>query len=189
MSSDSNFVKLILRDGTIEIPKSEFDLINFKDWFIGKVFEYDKADTIELWEYKEPMEILIDSMRYNKLVINKSKNINIRYLHLLGEKLCVPIHILEEIKKLEAKNDIKNLIPTVKRCYNCYAGYKESENKEGSCVFHPKSFCNGRWLCCGVELDNVEHPLRLGCKKAIHVDGHIHEKFIGKIIDRIIIHN
>ena len=185
MSSDSNFVKLILRDGTIKIPKTEFDLINFKDWFIGKVFEYDKEDTIELWEFKEPVEILIDSMRYNKLVINESKNINIRYLHLLGEKLCIPIHILEEIKTLEIKSYIKNLIPTVKRCYNCNSGYKESENKDGSCIFHTKPVCNDRWLCCGVELNNLEHPLRLGCKKAIHIDSNIHENFILKIIDKL----
>ena len=37
-----DFYKIICRDGEINIPKSEFENIVFKDWFINKVFEYDK---------------------------------------------------------------------------------------------------------------------------------------------------
>lgn len=165
------FYKIICRDGEINIPKSEFENIMFKDWFINKVFEYDKTNVIDVWEDKNIVSIILDSVRYNKLVLDvNDKNINISYLQLLAEKWCIQKNIIEEIEKLNFNKDILEMfIPKINECSNCGMGFKDNENNSDSCIHHEKRNVNNRFACCGIEFSNVDHPKRNGCKKGYHV--------------------
>lgn len=180
-----NTYKIILKDGEIIIPKSEFDIIHFKDWFINKVFEYDNTNSITLWEEKKIMEIIIQSMRFNKLIMNiNDKSINIKYLYALAEKLCVPKNILNEIKSLDLYSNLCEIIsPKIKRCKNCYIGFKEEENHSEACIFHSScGYSNNRKICCGVKLDDTDNPLKLGCRKGYHIAYEQDTSLIDKII-------
>lgn len=185
--SDETY-NIILKDGEINIPKSEFDIIHFKDWFINKVFEYDNTNTITLWEEKKIMNIIIESMRFNKLIIDTNdKSINIKYLYSLSEKLCVPENILNEIKSLDLYSNLfQIIIPKIKKCKNCYIGFKEEENHSEACIFHSScGVTDNRKVCCGVKIEDIENPLRLGCRKGYHIayepDINLVEKFINII--------
>jgi hypothetical protein len=183
--SKSNY-KFICRDGEITIPKQEFDNIIYKDWFINKVFEYDNIDTFNIWEDKQIVLTILDSVRYNKLIFND--NINLNYLLVLAEKWCVPTNIIDEINyKIKQTNIIDILLPEVKQCKNCKIGYKETENTSNSCQIHDDIFINHgkNHHCCGISSTDHSHEKRLGCKKGFHIQQNltqIHLDYLTKLL-------
>lgn len=183
-NNPKNHYKFICRDGEIIIPKQEFNNIIFKDWYINKVFEYDNCNILNIWEDKQIVLTILDSVRYNKLILNNN-NINLNYLLVLAEKWCVSTNIIDEIKyKIKQTNIIDNLLPEIKQCKNCNMGYKESENTSTSCQFHDNIFINnGRnHRCCGISATNHSHEKRLGCKKGYHIQNILSSKNLDYLI-------
>lgn len=152
-------IELELRDGTIKIPKKEFEDIFDFNWFLGNLTKYDENSdtTIQkycLWESKNTVLAILDSLRYNKLIIYDN---DLDYLYALSDKWCVPewlkTEILLNIEKKKINNDFTNNMSF--KCLNCGSGFKISENKNDSCKTHRYSLCavTLRFSCCGKHAD------------------------------------
>ena len=153
-------IELELRDGTIKIPKKEFDDIFDFTWFLGNLTKYDQNQDTHiqkycLWESKNVVLSLLDSLRYNKLI---TYNTDLDYLYALADKWCVPEWLKTEILLNMKKNkntftDLTKDMPMV--CVNCGTGFKLSENHSDSCKTHRYSLStvNLRFSCCGKQAD------------------------------------
>ena len=147
---------LRLRDGKLLIPKEYYKRYLEFDWFFSKMIEFDamdKDDEYTLWEDKNAILSIFDSLKFSKLVLHDG--VSIDYLEHLCNMWLVP----EWIKS--ALQDRKNKIEDEKYYYNsednkiyqcvvCDIGFKLIDNKCDSCKKHRLSVgSNGRYYCCG----------------------------------------
>ena len=97
-------IHLTLRDGNLVLPKREFDSVFDFDWFLNLLVKFpnysnepeDKVVNYTLWEEKNAVLSILDSLRYNKLILY---NTNLDYLAALADKWCVPEWLKNEINK------------------------------------------------------------------------------------------
>ena len=190
-------ILLELRDGNIIIPKTEFDTIFKFDWFLSHLVQYDfNIDNKEyqnkftLWESKSAVLSILDSIRYNKLIIYD--NTNLEYLESLADKWCLPkwlIELIDETKKnnLEiednSKSKIKNLNMTFK-CIICLSGFNYFDNAIPKCISHKLHL---KWLpnqeshfpCCGQSQEiGKDNPCNRGYHVASIADRQIAQEMI-----------
>lgn len=162
---------LNLRNGKICIPKDYYEkyLANI-DWFFSGLIKYTDNETdepITLWEDKEVVLTIFDSIKFNKLTLHE--NVSLDYLYNICDMWCVPQWLMEDITKIKNlkdtnKNDnsINNYIFT---CEKCGIGFKLAENTRESCKTHCSSISflghpNGIFICCGHTPQ--ENPCQIG---------------------------
>jgi len=157
-------ILLKLRNGNISIPKKYFDDYLDIDWFFSSLIKFDPNEReFTIWEDKETVLSIFDSIRFNKLVIHN--NVSITYLEALCDMWCAPEWLLSEIKNKQ-RTTINNLKFNnhVFACISCNIGYKISENINTSCKSH-KYMINkntNKYDCCnGV-------PGSIGCVVGYH---------------------
>ena len=165
-------ILLELRDGNILIPSNEFDSLFTFDWFLSKLISCkfnitntDYEDKYILWESKNAVLSILDSIRFQELIIYD--NTNLIYLKSLINKWSLPewmeekIEIkIEENKKKELedrrKTDIKEKSNYIFHCPTCQSGFKLEENHNKACQIH-SGILNYRinnesyFSCCGYQ--------------------------------------
>lgn len=145
--NSKELVKLVCRNEPVYLHKNDIVHPEHKDWFLKILFtEFDDDNIVELNEDKNTVMSIIDSLRYNKLIIYP--NVSLDYLYNLADKWCVPEFIISQIEfriKLNIQNDNsknsivdKNYIPF--RCNTCGKGFIMAENKFDSCKTNGESF-------------------------------------------------
>ena len=152
-----------LRDGELIINNKYYSTYLDIDWFITNLIKYTDNDnnskTIEVYESKNAVLTLFDSIRFNKLVMY---NESIDYILTLADYWCAPEWLIEELKEykknkldyLSKKQDEIKMNEKTLMCNRCYTGYKESENTNTSCKTHrySVSLMGGNdyiFTCCG----------------------------------------
>ena len=177
-----DFVLLVFRGDSVIFKKSEIVNLIKDEWFLANVLEMKFVDQqipdkLEICEDKNTAMSLIETMRYNKLVVYP--NVSLDYLLALGDKWCVPDYVIKMITERIINNvnvnRIESNINSLKfdeietkitfRCINCKVGFKISENTSESCSFHPEDIHIGLGIrkCCGKPIDSPP------CKKSYHV--------------------
>ena len=182
-------VYLELRDGNLVIPRKEFDNIMDFDWFLGFLVKthFDGNDTEELskyslWESKNVVLSIFDSLRYNRLIIYEN---NLEYFLSVAEKWCAPEWLVDAIKNRKNNvNDVHSVLTEasttldggIKKCLNCSIGYNPLDNSSTSCKFHSYSLSfriedNSCYTCCGYRpyKDYEDHIYSCGCKIGYHI--------------------
>ena len=160
-----------LRDGNINIPYKYFEKYLDIDWFFSNLIKYsfDNEKTydskenniiIEIFESKNVVISLFDSIRFQKLVIHS--DVSLEYLYTLADYWCAPEWIKDEIDTRDKLNPIvkssKKLLELqeyIFRCKNCYCGFKLSENESDSCKTHTFNITQTTMIfaCCGGDID------------------------------------
>lgn len=177
----NNLIELSFRNEKVFMTKNDITGLIKEDWFLKTILETncfldnidEEVDNIEINEDKNTAMSLIESMRYNRLIVYP--RVSMDYLLLLAEKWCIPENIIDMIKERIEKNiNVNNLDyqihekPTfcgvdniVFKCYNCSSGFKMKENKIDSCVSHG-NFHPGieTFMCCGGKVGSL--PCTLG---------------------------
>lgn len=162
-----------LRDGQVTIPKKIYEQHLNIEWFLSNMIKYschehnsEEPLIIEVFESKNAVMTLFDSLRFNKLVLY---NESIDYIIQLADYWCAPEWLQKDLLEFKEVNKIKNkstLLDNtdepVKYCKICYTGFKESENTSTSCATHSGSFISTiqKFDCCG--RDSSEEPCRKG---------------------------
>lgn len=158
-----------LRDGKISLPKNYFDRYLSFDWFLGALVRFDKDkdsdhDTYELWEDKNVVLSIFDSIKFQKLTVHQG--VSLDYLENLCVMWLAPEWITEDIieRKKEVKVEelnFKKSLEKIHRCMNCSAGFKLSENHLTACKTHRIHMnpINRLFDCCG---NGAEDPCSIG---------------------------
>lgn len=176
-----------LRNGSINLPNKMFnELYNF-EWYFSNLIKYNtdlesdldsnlESCTIEIWEDKEVVLSILDSIKFNKLIIYD--NVNVNYLLQLSNYWSIPEHLIEEINnelineinKKETKKKDTIILCNKKyefdnlpqQCKLCRVGFKPSENTFNSCKHHPNGYdvTNNRYYCCNAQ--NYEDFCKIG---------------------------
>ena len=150
-------IVLTLRDGKLMIPKEYYKRYLELDWFFSKMIEFDSMDNnneYTLWEDKNAILSIFDSLKFSKLVVHEG--VSIEYLENLCDMWLVPEWIKSALqdrknKIEEEKYDYESEGNKIYQCKNCGCGFKLRENKSDSCKKHPLGYGqNGRYYCCGV---------------------------------------
>ncbi|KAJ1540243.1 hypothetical protein HK405_011583, partial [Cladochytrium tenue] len=87
------------------------------------------------------------------------------------------------LAQLTPKGDDDGNLTAQKTCVQCGKDFKESENTEGACAYHPVAALEGSgWTykvrCCGRDVGSSYTPFpQDGCKRARHSSEH-HQKFM-----------
>ena len=82
---------LRLRDGNLIIPKEYYTRYLDFDWFFSKMIEFDSIDTdntYTLWEDKNAILSIFDSLKFSKLVVHEG--VSTEYLENLCDMWLVP---------------------------------------------------------------------------------------------------
>lgn len=188
-------IHLTLRDGTLVLPKREFDSVFNFDWFLNLLVKFPNHDdepedsVVEytLWEEKNAVLSILDSLRYQKLIIYQT---NLEYLAALADKWCVHQWLIDEINKRneslisqylnsksslqEINQEINKVCSQIKKCQLCNIGYNPLENTSTSCKRHPGNYSminnEFTYLCCGFTPNNCseDDPRKNGCKIGFH---------------------
>ena len=150
-------IVLRLRDGKLIIPKEYYKHYLEFDWFFSKMVEFDSMDRDDdytLWEDKNAILSIFDSLKFSKLVLHDG--VSIDYLENLCDMWLAPDWIkvaLQErrVKIEDAKYDNVSEHNKIFQCKNCEIGFKLRENKIDSCKKHrlPVMTQNNRYYCCG----------------------------------------
>ena len=155
-------IKINCRDKSFHIPKNELLSFCEEDWFlsimVGADYLENDNNTYDIWEDYKSVISIIETLRYQKLII--LEGVNIDYFKSLCEKWCLPEWVLQEIdnekiyrNKVFSKNDkieyIKNNY--IFKCKNCQIGFKMVENTRHSCKRHVNSRdqVQNLFTCCG----------------------------------------
>ena len=173
-----------LRDGTINIPYKYFEKYLNIDWFFSNLIKYSfKEDTnsidgndgndgkddikdtiIEIFESKNAVLSIFDSLRFNKLIIHS--DVSLDYLYSLVDYWCGPEWIKEEIEKRRINEEYKEVNKKTEltitlenyifKCINCYGGFKLLENNPDSCKRHSTNISHTTMIhsCCGGGIDS-----------------------------------
>ena len=158
-----------LRDGNINIPYKYFEKYLDIDWFFSNLIKYslnteDKDTIIEIFESKNAVLSIFDSLRFHKLVIHN--DVSLDYLYTLLDYWCGPEWIKDEIEKRRINEEYKevnkktDMIITLEnyifKCINCYSGFKMSENNRDSCKRHLTNISHTTMIhsCCGGGIDS-----------------------------------
>lgn len=127
-----------LRNGEVKIPENEIESICIFDWYISKLInnniDNEKKKLFEIWEDYDVFITIIDSVRFNKLIL-KNDSINLDYLLCLADKWCIQENIINQIKKeINKPNILEDYINSkIQRCTVCYNGFKIDENHSEAC--------------------------------------------------------
>ena len=177
-----DIILLVFRGDSIVFKKSEIINLVRDDWFLAnilelKIVDQQIPDKLEICEDKNTAMSLIETMRYNRLVVYP--NVSLDYLLALADKWCVPEYIIEMITDRIVNNVNVNRIESNMnypvfdeietkisfKCVNCKGGFKISENTAESCSFHPGDIHYNMEIrkCCGKAIDSPP------CKKSYHV--------------------
>ena len=144
-----------------------------QDWFLETVLTHPmikpdnpiKPNKIEIPEDKNTAMSIIETLRYNRLIV--LPGVSLDYMYALADKWCLPEDIVNLIRERIDKNihvnkiklgvydeepdfDLIDYIPL--KCESCKVGFKMSENKPDSCNCHPGHFIvsDGVYSCCGL---------------------------------------
>ena len=95
-----DFVLLVFRGDSVMFKKSEIINLIREEWFLANVLEMQFVDQkipdkLEICEDKNTSMSLIETMRYNKLVVYT--NVSLDYLLALADKWCVPEYVINMI--------------------------------------------------------------------------------------------
>lgn len=155
------------RDGKIIIPKTYFERYLDIGWFFSGLVKFpfnvdnngdEENNSFTLWESKDAILSLFDSIKFNKLTIHN--NISLDYLYHLADMWCSPEWLINDLKNEKEKKEKKILLNDsisekinnyIFECKICNSGFKLSENTSSSCKFHSGNFViNGNiFMCCG----------------------------------------
>ena len=153
--------KLNCRGEIIKIPKFEIEFLKSKDNFLSKLLLIDSKNNdneVHIWENKDVVQSIIDSIRLNKVIIHK--NVDQNYYFGLCDKWNIDVSKdldlnidLKLIDKIKAINQIYNTVYNpndTKRCISCHVGFKEKDNHDQACRTHRWSkVIDGVYECCG----------------------------------------
>lgn len=151
------------RDGDIIIPQKQYETFLNIEWFITNLIKYsDDKDTdnlkiIELYESKNAVLTIFDSIRFNKLIVY---NESIDYILSLADYWCSPKWLLDELEKESKKTQNQNQLyypnidpnsNTIVQCKNCKIGFKLNENNNQACKRHLYCITHTSEIfsCCG----------------------------------------
>ena len=159
-----------LRDGDICIPEKFYSSFLDIDWFISSLIKFNDASTkendkiIEIYESKNAVLTMFDSIRFNKLVLYDE---SIDYLINLADYWCAPDWLQNELKEYKKNSFCKkiNINEQILQCTLCKTGFKMSENTHMSCKTHRNSTISNYsgnliFSCCG--RDKNEEPCLVG---------------------------
>ena len=167
-----NNIELSFRNESIFMSINNILSLTDKDWFLSDILKAHlnnfNDNKIMINEDKNIALSLIETIRYNKIVL--LDNIDINLMLLLSQKWRVPDSTINLIKSEINKNkgNLYNsesiLNHLIFQCINCKIGFKLHENKKTSCICHPQSFnhVSRRFDCCG--RDSSSKP----CSKGYH---------------------
>lgn len=162
-----NLIELSFRNESVFMTKNDITGLTNEEWFLNTILEEnyfpeEENNKLEINEDKYTALSIIDSMRYNRLIVYP--RVSMDYLLLLAEKWCIPENIIDMIKiRIENNIHVNNLDYAIHetpifdeidnlifKCENCSAGFKMAENKNKSCVFH-RNFHPAieKFMCCG----------------------------------------
>ena len=153
-------IKLECRDGSVTIPKKYYEDYLSGDWYIGSLVRFDtnyneSLDniTLEIWENKDAVLSIFDSMRFMKLTVHDG--VSLDYLENLADMWCAPQWINDSIHRKMLSKTKPNIINHTFKCINCSAGYREIDNNESSCHHHNKKFNHNynTYNCCNGSRD------------------------------------
>ena len=159
-----NIIELSCRGESVFLTKGDITGLIKEDWFLSVLIgaDYLKPDNhakhrVEINEDKNTVMSLIETMRYNSLIV--LEGVSLDYMLALGEKWCLPDCFLLAIKERQDKLEKSKPEPGTKygynnvvfTCINCGTGFKESENTPTSCKYHRLPMGPGgiRFPCCG----------------------------------------
>ena len=180
-------IELCFRGHSVFMSKNELIELVDDDWFLSTLLttnfqkfcrtnnENDNendTDKIVLNEDKNTAMSLIDTLRYNTLIV--LPNVSLDYMLALSEKWCLPDDLNRMIKdKIQLDNYNNNHPPKLIdklffKCINCETGFKLSNNQFNSCLFHSKVYNQQaqEYLCCGKD------RTFLGCRRGYHAINH-----------------
>ena len=186
-----SYLKLICRNETILLPINEFDNRDMNDDFFLKVLidSYSHENNeIKIFEDMNHVMSIIESIRYNTLVI--LNNVSLNLLLVLAEKWCSPQWLLDKITEKKQLDDANinnlnskdNIIQNfIFKCINCQRGFKKNENTNKSCKFHCNDLnsVNFRFRCCGREITE-EH-----CCIGYHVASSESIRLLGEYMEKL----
>ena len=171
-------LKFNLQGTILEIPKTELELVLLDNWYLSNLINsdgdtelYKKNGYYLIYEDVQVFKDIIDSLRYRSLIITDKQKI--KYYYQLCEKWCVPEWLLKELaikeKTDEMKNDVMKNIFTIKKCINCFVSFKEEENHNKACQFHPISLDHSNtFKCCGYNTYNPPSENNY-CREGYHM--------------------
>jgi len=176
---DNSCLIINCRGDIIKIPKFEIEFLKTKDNFLSKMLLIDSngCNEITIWEDKNVVLSIIDSLRLNKLIIHKDvdrnhyiglcKKWNINFNEDLDDNLDPNIEekLTSKIKAINHVYDkIFNPPDATKECVICHLGYSDKDNHDQSCRTHEfYKIVNGSYECC-----NSLEPCKIGKHVAVN---------------------
>ena len=159
-------IELSFRGESVFMTRGDISGLVDEEWFLSVIVgdDYWKEDLnkVEINEDKNTVMSIIETMRYNTLIVLKYMSID--YMIALADKWCIPEIFIEFMKteKEAPEKDNNPLDDIVFLCSICKTGFKMSENKPDSCKSHPTyiSSHSGSFVCCGRTIE--EEPCRIG---------------------------
>jgi len=175
-----NTILLVFRGDSVIFKKSELINLIKEDWFLSNILQMNFEDKttpekLEICEDKNTAMSLIETMRYNSLIVYPK--VSLDYLLALAEKWCLPNNVIKMIKNriVQHINKNDNNLKYINfdeidtkitfKCINCKGAFKIYENTSESCAFHPYdiNYATETRRCCGKP--NNSSP----CVKSHHV--------------------
>ena len=141
---------------------SKEQMIKFDDFFLKHLTNDTIEDGLEVIDIDEDLDYaktILNSMEQKKLVIDQ--NVSIYGIEYLADKWCCPEWLIKDIKSITYKNmfieNLKETLMDTFQCKLCSIGFKLSENKIDSCVYHSgyESPHTLTWTCCGKTFRNT----------------------------------
>ena len=149
------------RDGDIVIPRVDFMKAKNQEWMIGNMINDLETggeilkEYIEIFETKNVLLSVVDTLRYNTLIIHDDVSVN--YFQSVCDKWCVPEWIFtQSSESFMARDLIKGKIKSImlKKCINCQSLFDLNENNAEACKRHVGSIIDTNsnskdFDCCG----------------------------------------
>lgn len=159
-------IELCFRGESIFMTRGDITGLVDEKWFlsiiVGDDYWKENVSRLEINEDKNTVMSIIETMRYNTLIV--LKDVSIDYMLSLADKWCIPEMFIELMEKEKTKPKKKYIDDVIFMCSICKTGFKMSENKANSCKSHPAIFVSdGRFMCCG-RTSEEEH-----CRIGYHV--------------------
>ena len=162
-------IELCFRGESVFMTKGDITGLVDEEWFLSVIVgnDYWKSDldTLEVNEDKNTAMSIIETMRYNSLIV--LNNVSLDYMLVLAEKWCIPDQFIQYIKDKKTNPDEtltndKTVNNMVFKCTLCNTGFKIKENKKDSCKYHATyiSPTSGRFICCNGTLE--DQPCHIG---------------------------
>ena len=160
---------------------SKKQIITFDDFFLKHLINDTIEDGIDVLEIDEDLNYartIFNSMEQKRLVLDN--NVNIYGIEYLADKWCCPEWLMKEIKKITDQDllieMLKDSLLNTFQCKLCSIGFKLTENKIDSCVYH-SGYENPHtltWTCCGKTFRNLDPNTQHcqvihGCVSGYHI--------------------